>query len=252
MKSILVYPVGTTEGCAYAAGFLKAAGIALVDHPTPEVTHLLLDVPSFSAPGILRGGGALRHILSMLPPRVTVIGGNLKEDTLTGYKTLDLLQDAHYLARNAAITAHCALQVAAPLMKTTFADTSALVLGWGRIGKCLARLLKAMGAEVTVATRKETDRAMLLALGYRAVNMSSLAGVLPNIRLVFNTVPEMILPGELWKKPETCVAIDLASRPGIEGSGVVWARGLPGVYAPESSGRLIADTIIEYIREEKP
>lgn len=249
MDSIRIFPVGNTPACRYAAAALKKSGIALVDHPSPDVTHLLLDVPSFAADGTLRGGGALESLLRMLPPDVTVVGGNLKHPALAGYKTLDLLQDAQYLAVNAAITADCALQVAAPMLSTTFADSPALILGWGRIGKCLGQLLKAIGAKVTVAARKETDRAMLQALGYETADTATLAGVLPRFRLIFNTAPEMLLPENQLAVCRNCVKIDLASKPGMEGSGVVWARGLPGIHAPESSGKLIAETFLRLSRE---
>jgi len=39
---------------------------------------------------------------------------------------------------------------------------------------------------------------------------------------------------------------------GIEGSHVIWARGLPGKDTPESSGKLIAKTVIRSLdRKEK-
>ena len=38
--------------------------------------------------------------------------------------------------------------------------------------------------------------------------------------------------------------IDLASKLGIEAEDVIWARGLPGKDAPETSGDLIARTVI--------
>lgn len=244
MDSIRIFPVGNTDACRHAAGVLEKEGIALVDHPSPDVTHLLLDVPSFRADGALRGGGDVESLLRMLPPSVTVVGGNLKHPALAGYKTLDLLQDARYLAANAAITADCALQVAAPLMAATFTDSPALIIGWGRIGKCLARLLKAIGTEVTVAARKETDRAMLQALGYATADTAKLAGLLPRFRLIFNTAPEMVLSEANLALCRNCVKIDLASKPGMEGSDVVQARGLPGIHAPESSGKLIAETFL--------
>ena len=131
LENRLFYPIGTTSACTYAAAFLQAAGEAMVDHPTPEVTHVLLDVPSFS-PG--RGVDA-EEILRMLPHSVTIIGGQLDQSFLDGYKKIDLLSDKAYLAGNAAITADCALQVAAPLLNCTLQQADALVIGWGRIGK---------------------------------------------------------------------------------------------------------------------
>lgn len=250
MGNMLVYTIGSTAACRYAAGFLEKAGIGLVDHPSPEVTHLLLDVPGFGADGTLRGGGDVKEILKMLPSGITVVGGNLSHPALEGYQTLDLLKDAAYLAENAAITADCALQVAAPNMVTTFAGSPALVIGWGRIGKCLGQLLRAMGTEVTIAARKETDRAMVRALGFKAVDIGGISKVLPWCRLIFNTAPELLLHKKQLALYKNCVKIDLASKPGMEGEDVIRARGLPGVYAPESSGKLIADTFLRLTGEE--
>ena len=249
MTKPLIYPAGSTEACRFAADCLTAKKISLVDHPTPEVTHLLLDVPSFADMGILRSGEDIRKILSMLPSDITVIGGNLNDLSLFTYQKLDLLKCQRYLAVNAAITADCALRVAAPLLKTTFTDTPTLILGWGRIGKCLGQLLNAMGASVTIAARKESDRAMAEALGFDAVDYLNIEGHLSKMGLIFNTVPEMVLSAEQLSACRNCVKIDLASKPGIEGKDVVIARGLPGKYAPESSGRLIAQTILQHFKE---
>ncbi len=242
MKPILLYPVGTTPALTHGVSLLKNRGIPLIDHPAPEITHLLLDVPSFAGDGSLRGGGDVEQILERLPTDITVVGGNLNHPALKDHETVDFLEDPQYLASNAAITAHCALTVASPLLKVTLADASVLVIGWGRIGKCLAKLLKSIGADVAAAARKETDRAMLKALGYRAVDLS---GPLSPYDLIFNTVPAPVCSEE-----ETgAIQIDLASKRGLSGKDVIWARGLPGIHAPESSGRLIAETFLRLCKE---
>ena len=248
MGKPLIYPIGNTKACAYAEQFLKQAGLDIVDHPTPEVTHLLLDVPGFDPDGRLRGRGSVERTLEMLPHYITVIGGNLEHTALAEYRKADLLQDENYLAANAAITADCALQVAAPLLTTTFADTPILIIGWGRIGKCLGKLLKSIGADVTVAARNPSDRAMLRALDYDTVDPHNLK-TLGSYRLLFNTAPEAVLSEKLLSLCKNCVKIDLASKKGLCCEDVVWARGLPGIYAPESSGRLICKTITQYIKE---
>ncbi len=250
MDSIRMFPAGSTSACRFGAASLEKAGVTLVDHPSPELTHLLLDVPSFTGNGVLRGGGDLERLLRMLPPDITVVGGNLTHPALAGYTAMDLMKDAQYLAANAAITADCALRVAAPLLTTAFADSPTLIIGWGRIGKCLGQLLKAIGADVTVAARKETDRAMLRALGFHAADTANLAGNLSRFRLIFNTVPQMLLSETQLASCGQCVKIDLASRPGMGGDDVIRANGLPGVRAPESSGKLIAETVLRRLREE--
>lgn len=250
MKKLLLYPIGTTAACRFAVDFLKKENFSVIDHPTPEVTHLLLDVPSFRPDGILRGGQSLEGYLQMLPEEITVVGGNLTHPALSKVKCIDLLKDPAYLCENAAITADCALQVAAPLLSTTLQQSPALVIGWGRIGKCLAQLLRAIGNDVTVAARKETDRATLRSLGYATADTKALSHLLPGFRLIFNTAPQPVIPREILSQCDPCVKIDLASKPGIIGEDVVWARGLPGIHAPESSGKLIAETLIRLIKEE--
>lgn len=243
MDKMLLYPAGSSESCGYASRFLKNCGISLVDHPTPEITHLLLDIPGYDAPD-------LKAILRMLPEDITVIGGKLNREILKGYRKIDLLQDPLFLARNAAITAECALQAAAPYIKTTFADTPALILGWGRIGKCLAALLSAIGCPVTVAARKESDLAMLSALGYRAVDFSHIPQIIGDIQILFNTAPNLKPDPKMTSLWNSVVKIDLASYPGLEYEDVIPARGLPGKYAPESAGKLIAESILRISKEE--
>lgn len=247
MSELILYPAGTTEACCSAARCLKALGASIIDHPTPEITHLLLDVPSFSIDGTLRGGGDLRLLLQMLPTSVTVIGGNLTFPLLKGYRCIDLLQNETYLSKNAAITASCTLGLAAKFLDTAFFDTPTLVIGWGRIGKCLAQMLHGLGTPVTVAARREESRAMLQALGYKAISMEEVPALLPRQKLLINTAPEPILDATALSRCLGCVKLDLASRQGIFGDGVLWARGLPGKYAPESSGRLIAETVYKEV-----
>ena len=55
----------------------------------------------------------------------------------------------------------------------------------------------------------------------------------------------MIFPKDKLKYcQEDCLKIDLASLPGMDGSDVIVARGLPNLEAPESSGHLIAKTVL--------
>lgn len=251
MESVLVYPGGSTRASHYAAAALKASGVPIIDHPCPEITHLLLDVPSFSPDGTLRGGGEVQALLEMLPQTVTVTGGNLHHPALTGYRRVDLLADPQYVAANAAITADCALRVAAEKLPTVYAGCPVLVIGWGRIGKCLGRMLKALDAEVTVGARKAADRAILTALGYEAVDTAAMGKTLSRFRVIFNTVPEEILSEEEMAQCLRAVKIDLASKLVLPGKDVIWAKGLPGVYAPESSGDLIARTLLKRLKEDE-
>lgn len=229
------YTAGYTAALSYAINHLKKENCTILSQPE-GATHLLLPVPSFEPDGRIKGGGELELLLSKLPRGITVLGGNLSRPELSEYHTVDLLQDPLYLAENASITAHCAIKLAMGKLPVILQGCPVLVIGWGRIGKCLSALLRQIGADVTVAARKEADRAMLKALGYGSVSTEGINTT--KYRVIFNTVPVMISPdtqGDALK-------IDLASSLGMGSSDVIWARGLPNKDAPESSGALIART----------
>ena len=244
MNELIFYCAGSSRALYYAAAFLMEEGAIFLPCPDHTVTHLLLPIPSFEADGSIKGGGDLTDILARLPKTVTVIGGNLKRPELAEYETLDLLEDPWYLARNASITAHCALELALAKLPITLEKCPVLIVGWGRIGKCLAKLLHGLGACVTVAARKESRRVMIDALGYQSCAIEDIRT--EKYRLIINTVPAMVLPAA----PGTALKMDLASVPGIGGKDVMQARGLPGKLAPESSGTLIAQTITQWIKEK--
>ncbi len=229
---------GYTPALKYAEAALKRNGYTILSQPSACVTHLLLPVPSFEPDGSIKGGGSLAELLPQLSKDVVILGGNLDRPELRGYGCVDLLKDPLYTAENANITAHCALRLAMQQLPVTLDGQKALVIGWGRIGKCLAVLLKGIGAQVTVAARKESDRAMLTALGYQGVDTKDIDTTA--YRVIFNTVPEMLNP----LSPGDGLKIDLASNLGLGSPDVIWARGLPGKDAPESSGELIARTVM--------
>lgn len=244
---MLFYPIGCTPASNFAAKKLEACGLPLTDHPCPEVTHLLLDAPSFSEPGKLRCGMDIRSVLSMLPSNITIIGGNLEDDSLVNYPKIDLLKDEEYLAQNAVITAHCALSIAATHLNTILPDTHILILGWGRIGKLLSRLLQNSGCTPTVYARNRKDRAMIAALGYPALSSEVLPEHLGEFQLIINTVPAPVIDSSMASLCSNCLKLELASVPGIAGTDVISAKGLPGKLAPESSGNLIAATLLRYL-----
>ena len=244
MGDCVLYTAGYSPAISYCVQTLKKNGFTLLSEPSQEVTHLLLPVPSFAPDGSIVGGGNLATLLTLLPKNIVVIGGNLDRPELDYYQCVDLLQDEGYLAQNAQITAHCAIKLALNQLPITLDGCDALVIGWGRIGKCLARLLRLLGAEVTVAARKENDRSMLAALGYGATDLENIR--FPDYRVVFNTAPTMLFPA----CPGNALKIDLASRLGLGSEDVIWARGLPGKDAPESSGRLIAQILMPRLQKE--
>ena len=249
MPNKALYCAGKTPAIHYAERCLQSGEIPIVQSPDWNTRHLLLDVPSFKNSSTLRTGGNIYTLLESLPKDIIIWGGNLNSDALETYTTVDLLQDETYLRQNAAITADCAIRIAAPLLNTTWQDSPALILGWGRIGKHLSQILKSIKCPITVAARSERDRYILKSLGYDTLDISSAKERIGNYRVLFNTVPAPIIDSSTSDSTPHCIKIDLASCKGVDGQDVISARGLPGIHAPESSGKLIAETFLRLWKE---
>jgi hypothetical protein len=238
MNKLVFCTVGDTRALYYARKHLLQWGYSVVPAPSSDATHLLLPVPSLEPDGSIKGGPPLEEVLKQLPANITVLGGNLPEMPHLHY---DFLKDEFYLEENAAITARCTEKLMLQQCNSFQAKTI-LIIGWGRIGKQLAALLKRGGAAVTVAARKEADLQALAELGYTSVQTRKWDA--RQYDIIINTAPIHLLD-EAEAQP-SALLVDLASTKGITGSRVIWARGLPNKEAPEKSGLLIAKTALRY------
>lgn len=158
---------------------------------------------------------------------------------------------------NAVLTAEGAIDLLLSRYEDSIFGTPILILGYGRIGKVLARYLDALGADVTVAARKSSDRAWIGAMGYHPIDYSYKE--LNRYPIIINTVPAPILTADLIDTLRDDVfLIDLSSKPGgmdfqrirERGLSCIHALALPGKTTPKAAGRIIKETIIRIIKEE--
>lgn len=242
MNDILICSIACSPAMSFATSFLSKAGIPFTDHPTPDATHLLLDVPSHNT--------ELSSILPSLPNNIAIIGGNLSEEIRRTYKHYDMLSDENYLARNAAITSECALSVLMQNSKHTVQGSNVLIIGWGRIGKHLACLLSRNYANLSILSRTPKHCAEASSFGFNAFIPDQIQSFPLHFDFIINTAPCVLLPDSFYTNQQKAVKIDLASSPGIACADVIRARGLPGRMVPESSGELIARTVLRWLQEE--
>lgn len=175
-----------------------------------------------------------------------------------GISTVDLLEREEMAVLNAIPTAEGAIQIAMEEMPITLHNCNALVLGFGRIGKILAKMLQGIGANVYVEARKYSDLAWIKSYGYKTVMLSSLEQNVRNMNVVFNTIPSIVLNNEILNQLNSdCLIIDLASKPGgvdfdkakEMGLKAIWALSLPGKVAPITAAEFIKDTAYNIIEE---
>ena len=214
----------------------------------------------------LHHGEPLRwqNLLEEINPEQRIMTGKPDEAFLRSaeerdVKVIDYFGDEGLQLKNAMVTAEGAISLAMKLLPVTLYGCETAVIGYGRIGKFLADRLQALGASVTVYARRAEVlvQAELNRCRGRLLEQEEATSAIPDkelssYRVIFNTVPCRLLERkDLQRIPKDCLLMDLASVPGgfdhkaaeeLERQ-AVWATALPGKYAPESAGRILAETV---------
>lgn len=206
---------------------------------------------------------SIQAFVSTLDEGAIVTGGKLSSALKSaldekGVRYADYLEREEFAVLNAVPTAEGAIEIAMRQLPRTLNGMKCLVVGFGRIGKVLAKILAAFGADVTCSARKCSDLAWIRSYGYTPLQTGSIAEKVYEYPLIFSTVPHMIFDESMLKMVRgDALIIDLASKPGgVDfdaakklGINVIWALSLPGKASPESAGEIIADTVMNIINE---
>lgn len=230
-----------------------------------EVDYLLLPLP-VSKDNVTLNTPLWEHQLRLaelydnLPQTVVVFGGMIQQEELLKRKLVyDYAKEEDFLIKNAQITAEGAFQIVFSQTPFSVYQSKLLITGYGRIGKILAGIAKALGADTYVAARNIRDLTWIELAGCHPLRYNELPTHLGEFQVILNTVPELIFQSSwIEKLSKDCFFVDLASAPGgidwscAEEAGIkgVKALSLPGKVAPYSSGKIISDTIINLLNKE--
>lgn len=178
----------------------------------------------------------------------TLIAGAISEKIIEkaskrNIEIIDLLKFEEFTILNVIPTVEGAIQISMEETEYTINGSNCLILGFGRIGKLLALVLKSLRANVFCMARKETDITWINAYGYNEVRIEDLEDNLnKEYDIIFNTIPSEILNKKRLEiiKNYNPLIIELASYPGgIDfetanklGMNIIKAQGLPGKVAP--------------------
>ena len=200
---------------------------------------------------------------NLLPPGAFLVTAKasdaLKEAALKyGFRLIEYGIIPSFVEENGAITAEGALQIAMRHRLRTLRGSDVLVIGYGGIGKPLSAMLKSLGADVSVAVRREEQLWILKGEGYRPILSKDLLQFVGEYDVIFNTAPQLLLTRPVLEQMSPGVLIvDLASRPG----GVDWktaremelkavhALALPGQLTPVSGAIAIQHAIYQICEE---
>ncbi len=203
------------------------------------------------------------ELVPCIKPKGIVTGGRLGVELIEyfsalGFEVADYFNREELVIKNCIPTAEGTLEIAMREMGRTIFGSRVLIIGFGRVAKATARLFSAVGAEVVCTARSLSAIAQAETSGYGAFPLGELYGRIGGYSLIINTVPATVLDGlTLTAVSKDAVIIDLASKPG----GVdfeqatrlnrrtVHALSLPGKSAPITAGEIIAEAVVNIMRE---
>lgn len=166
-----------------------------------------------------------------------------KAAELSGKTPRFYLQEERFIWENACLTAEGFLATLYQFGEGPIAGRQWIIAGYGRVGKTTARLLRAMGAEVSVLARSPLQTAEALSEGFGILEFDG-AGLRDGI--LVNTIPSQ------WLDPSspfyTSRIYDLASAPGCLKPGSVHEYyrllpALPGRYFPDEAARILSEAL---------
>jgi dipicolinate synthase subunit A len=140
----------------------------------------------------------------------------------------------------------------------TIHGSKIIVLGLGRVGMSLARTFDHLGAKVSVGVRSSKAAARVYEMGLEPIDMKDMAKADMSCDILLNTVPHLVVDASVIKQlPSHAMILDLASKPGgtdfryadKRGIKALLAPGLPGIVAPKTAGRIIADVVSRIVQK---
>ncbi len=199
----------------------------------------------------------VENLLNNLRESSKLFGGNIPSSVSKYCSThsitvYDLMEMNDVAILNAVATAEGSIAEAIKRSTINLHQSNCLVLGFGRCAQVLAKKLYALDAAVCIGARSKDARAFAEAFGYTSISLDYLDDQLINFNFIFNTIPSVILTKSRLEKvlPQVTI-IDIASAPGgIDYNAAESAKinatlcpGLPGRYAPKTSGEILVSAI---------
>lgn len=195
----------------------------------------------------------------------TLIAGSIRSNVyelakINNVEIIDLMKREELSVLNAISTAEGTIKIAIEETSKTIHGSNILIMGFGRIGKILAKMLDGIGANVSCEARKNSDLAWIKAYGYEPIALENIKQNLNKFDIIINTIPYIVLDKEnLDQVKNDTLIIDLASNPGgvdreyvkLKHKKFIWALSLPGKIAPVTSAEYIKETLYNIFDEIK-
>jgi dipicolinate synthase subunit A len=204
------------------------------------------------------------EVLSKTPDHCTIYSG-ISNSYLNGItekanrKLVKLFERDDVAIYNSIPTVEGTIMMAIQHTDFTIHGSNIVVLGLGRCGMSVARTFHLLGAKVKVGARKSEHLARITEMALTPFHLNDLKKEVNNTDILINTIPYPIVSAAVISKmPAHTLIIDIASKPGgtdfryAEKRGIkaLLAPSLPGIVAPKTAGKILADVLAQLFQED--
>ena len=193
----------------------------------------------------------------------TLIAGTISNEIYKKYrdvKIIDIMKNEKLVILNTIATAEGTIKEIITNTQINIHGSKIMILGFGRVGKTLAKKLDGLSAKITIVSKEYEELAWAEAYGYQNIQLNKIENSIKNYDIIVNTIPHIVLQGEILEKVNTnTLLLDLASGDGgidkkeaqKNNLKLITALGLPGKTAPVTTARILKETIYEILEEKK-
>ena len=182
----------------------------------------------------------------------TKIFAGMIDKTFKNSNTFDYNNDEEFTLKNALYTAEGAVSMCIENTPFSLSDAKILILGNGRIGKFLSKLLKSFDADITVSARREKDFDYIKRSGLKSIHTEKIND-LSTYNVIFNTIPKQVIFDNVRNTiNKDCLIIDLASKNSLlvlKNALYIDAKALPAKYCMQSSANALYDCILKILHK---
>ncbi|HEX6593948.1 MAG TPA: dipicolinic acid synthetase subunit A [Bacillota bacterium] len=178
----------------------------------------------------------------------------------TNTTLISLLNRDDVAIYNSIPTAEGTIMMAMEHTDYTIHSSRVIVTGFGRVGHTVSNKFAALGAIVSVAANRIRELARITEMGLGAIPLHDLHKHTSECDILINTIPANVIQKDsIQQLPSHALIFDLASYPGgtdfkyakQRGIKAILAQSLPGIVAPKTAGKILADVIQQILQERK-
>lgn len=170
-------------------------------------------------------------------------------DELKHADSFSLLEDADFVQKNAYLTAKAAIKIAEENADILLLPN--MVVGNGRIGRYLVKMLEDMNAEIIIVSKSHKELSKSLKY-YKCIGYKGISEYINDCGIIFNTAPYNYFTCEALNNYDGKY-LELASKPYGFKQGrqlpqsVIMCPSLPGKHYPYEAARIIYDSIYDFV-----